>query len=106
MVDRVTLGQFLPDYFGLPCQLLHRQFQIPWPYHRCHVTSMLTWCVSNKSIALLKHVQKETRNEKSCKELIVHYLSIRFPAELGPGVYSASNRSEYQKHKNNNISGE
>jgi hypothetical protein len=24
----------------------------------------------------------------------------------GPGVYSASNRSEYQKHKNNNVSGE
>jgi hypothetical protein len=24
---------------------------------------------------------------------------------LGPGVYSASNRNEYQKHKNNNDSG-
>jgi hypothetical protein len=29
--------------------------------------------------------------------LIPHY---------GPGVYSASNRNEYQKHKNNNVSGE
>jgi hypothetical protein len=28
-----------------------------------------------------------------------------FLAALGPGVYSASNRNEYQKHKNN-ISGE
>jgi hypothetical protein len=27
------------------------------------------------------------------------------PAVLGPGVYSASNRNEYQKHKNN-VSGE
>jgi hypothetical protein len=27
-------------------------------------------------------------------------------AELGLGVYSASNRNEYQKHKNNNVSGE
>jgi hypothetical protein len=26
-------------------------------------------------------------------------------AALGPGVYSASNRNEYQKHKNN-VSGE
>jgi hypothetical protein len=26
------------------------------------------------------------------------------PAELGPGVYSASNRNEYQKHESN-ISG-
>jgi hypothetical protein len=25
---------------------------------------------------------------------------------LGPGVYSASNRNEYQKHKNINVSGE
>jgi hypothetical protein len=28
------------------------------------------------------------------------------PAALGPGVYSASFRNEYQKHKNNNVSGE
>jgi hypothetical protein len=28
------------------------------------------------------------------------------PAALGPGVYSASNRNEYQKHKNNNVCGE
>jgi hypothetical protein len=28
------------------------------------------------------------------------------PAALGPAVYSASNRNEYQKHKNNNVSGE
>jgi hypothetical protein len=28
------------------------------------------------------------------------------PATLGPGAYSASNRNEYQKHKNNNVSGE
>jgi hypothetical protein len=27
-------------------------------------------------------------------------------AALGPGVYSASNRNEYQKHKNNHVSGE
>jgi hypothetical protein len=29
-----------------------------------------------------------------------------FPAAMGPGVYSASNRNEYQKHKNNNVSGD
>jgi hypothetical protein len=27
-------------------------------------------------------------------------------AALSPGVYSACNRNEYQKHKNNNVSGE
>jgi hypothetical protein len=29
-----------------------------------------------------------------------------FPVAPGLGVYSASNRNEYQKHKNNNVSGE
>jgi hypothetical protein len=33
------------------------------------------------------------------KELKKNYLSI--PAALGAGVYSASNRNEYQKQKNN-----
>jgi hypothetical protein len=28
------------------------------------------------------------------------------PAALGPGVYSPSNKNEYQKRKNNNVSGE
>jgi hypothetical protein len=31
---------------------------------------------------------------------------IILPAALDPGVYSASNRNEYQKHKNNDASGE
>jgi hypothetical protein len=30
----------------------------------------------------------------------------RLPAALGPGIHSASNRNECQKHKNNNVSGE
>jgi hypothetical protein len=28
------------------------------------------------------------------------------PAAVGPGDYSASSRNEYQKQKNNNVSGE
>jgi hypothetical protein len=32
-------------------------------------------------------------------------LYIIIPAALGPGVYSASNRNENQKQKNNNVSG-
>jgi hypothetical protein len=38
------------------------------------------------------------------KLLTLFYLIL--PAALGPGVYSAANRNEYQKPKNNNISGE
>jgi hypothetical protein len=33
------------------------------------------------------------------------YICLILPAALGPGVYSASNRNEYHKHKNNNVSG-
>jgi hypothetical protein len=33
-------------------------------------------------------------------------LNPSLPVALGPGVYSASNRNEYQKLKNNNVSGE
>jgi hypothetical protein len=33
------------------------------------------------------------------------YVYLNLPAALGLGVYSASNRNEYQKHKNNNVSG-
>jgi hypothetical protein len=33
------------------------------------------------------------------------YNPLFLPASLGSGVYTASNRHEYQKHKNNNVSG-
>jgi hypothetical protein len=38
-------------------------------------------------------------------EVIFFFNLPYFPAALGPGVYSASNRNEYQKHKNNNVMG-
>jgi hypothetical protein len=38
------------------------------------------------------------------KEFFSIYLIL--PAALGPEVYSTSNRNEYEKHKNNNVSGE
>jgi hypothetical protein len=31
---------------------------------------------------------------------------LNLPAALGPDVHSASNINEYQKHKNDNVSGE
>jgi hypothetical protein len=37
--------------------------------------------------------------------LMVYYVCLLLQVALGPGVYSASNRNEYQKHKNN-VSGE
>jgi hypothetical protein len=37
---------------------------------------------------------------------VIFYIYLILLAALGPGVYSASNRNEYQKQKNNNVSGE
>jgi hypothetical protein len=39
-------------------------------------------------------------------EVIFFLIYLILLAALGPGVYSASKRNEYQKHKNNNVSGE
>jgi hypothetical protein len=36
---------------------------------------------------------------------LIYSIYLIFPATLGPGVYSASNRNEYQKQKSN-VSGE
>jgi hypothetical protein len=36
---------------------------------------------------------------------VIFSIYLILPAALGPGVYSASNRNEYQKQKNN-VSGE
>jgi hypothetical protein len=38
-------------------------------------------------------------------DVAVSVMRLILPAALGPGVYSASNRNEYQKQKNN-VSGE
>jgi hypothetical protein len=45
-----------------------------------------------------------------CLSICMDYIHIHdyliLPAAQGPAVYTASNRNEYQKHKNNNVSGE
>jgi hypothetical protein len=34
---------------------------------------------------------------------LIFSIYLTLPATLGPGIYSASNRNEYQKHKNNSL---
>jgi hypothetical protein len=46
---------------------------------------------------------KDCNNLKSKLNVVLTHLILL--VALGPGVYSASNRNEYQKHKNN-VSGE
>jgi hypothetical protein len=40
----------------------------------------------------------------SIPDEMIFLIYLILPATLGSGVYSASNRNEYQKHKNNNVS--
>jgi hypothetical protein len=37
---------------------------------------------------------------------VIFEIYIILPVAIGPVVYSACNRNEYQKNKNNNVSGE
>jgi hypothetical protein len=37
---------------------------------------------------------------------VIFKIYVILPAAISPGVYCAFNRNEYQKHKNNNVSGE
>jgi hypothetical protein len=41
------------------------------------------------------HIKEVSNNHRKFEIYLKHFLHI------GPGVYSASNRNEYQKHKNN-----
>jgi hypothetical protein len=55
----------------------------------------------------LSHYDTKRNVEGSIPDQIIFFLIyLILTAALGPGVYSASNRNEYQKHKNNNLSGE
>jgi hypothetical protein len=51
---------------------------------------------------MLQTERSRVRNLVRCFFLIFLIL----PTAIGPGVCSASNRNEYQKHKNKNVPGE
>jgi hypothetical protein len=53
----------------------------------------------------LRHYATNRKVAGSIPDEVSFLIYLIFPAALGPGVYSASNRNEYQKHKNN-VSGE
>jgi hypothetical protein len=49
----------------------------------------------------LRHYATNRKVADSMPDEVNFEMYLIFPAALGPGVYSASNRNEYQKHKNN-----
>jgi hypothetical protein len=53
----------------------------------------------------LKHYDTSRKVAGSIPDEVISYIYLIFPATLGPEVHSASNRNEYRKHKNNNVSG-
>jgi hypothetical protein len=53
----------------------------------------------------LRHYATSRKVAGSIPDEVIFEIYLIHPAALGLGVYSASNRNEYQKHKNN-VSGE
>jgi hypothetical protein len=51
----------------------------------------------------LRLYAKSQKVAGSCSDEVIEFFSVYLilPAALGPGVYSASNKNEYQKQKNN-----
>jgi hypothetical protein len=64
---------------------------------------LTTWGTRGSVVVKALCYKPEGRSSISDEVNLEIYLII--PASLGPGVYSASNRNEYQKHKNNNVYG-
>jgi hypothetical protein len=59
----------------------------------------ITVCRENLDICLSASAVTHVTMQKLMKAVFSVYLTL--PAALGPGVYSASNRHEYHKQKNN-----
>jgi hypothetical protein len=51
-------------------------------------------------------VKEYATHRKVAGSITDEVIFLNLPNPSGPGVYLASNRNEYQKHKNNNDSGE
>jgi hypothetical protein len=54
----------------------------------------------------LRHYATNRKVAGSIPDEVNFKIYLILPAALVPAVYSASNRNEYQKHKNNNVYGE
>jgi hypothetical protein len=54
----------------------------------------------------LKHYAASRKVAGSRPNEVNFLIYVVLPTALGPGVYSASSRNEYQRQKNNNVSGE
>jgi hypothetical protein len=70
----------------------------------CTVLNLYFWTLLERRVKALCYKPQGRGFETRWGERIFSIYLI-FPATLGPGVYSVSNRNEYQKHKNH-VSGE
>jgi hypothetical protein len=58
------------------------------------------------SVMIIKHYATDRKVAGSIPDEVNFQIYLILPATPGPGVYSASNRNEYQKHKSNKVSWE
>jgi hypothetical protein len=81
-----------------------------WPW-RWHLASRLSTCEISPSLAcgiiLVKALccKSDGHGLETRSDECIFTICLILPTALGPGVYSASNRNEYQRQKNN-VSGE
>jgi hypothetical protein len=60
---------------------------------------------THKGSVVVKALCYKRKVAGSIPDEVIFLIYLILPAALGPGVYSASNWNENQKHKNNNAAG-
>jgi hypothetical protein len=76
-----------------------------WPEKHGHKPRPDEHCTLLANIKHLTSIHRLTKPFCISVSCLIFSIYLILPAALGPGVYSASNRNEYQKQKNN-VSGE
>jgi hypothetical protein len=110
---RVSFGSF-QNHFSLRLVILSElraETQTSYPlflsYIKIYIMLLLLVLLGYAVAQWLRHHARNRKVAGSITDKVIFFFLIYLilPAALNPGAYSASNRNEYQKHKNN-VSGE
>jgi hypothetical protein len=108
VVDKVALGQVFFQYFGFPCQSSFHQLLHSHPHLSSGAGTVGQKWPKYKGLGPTPLSIKKYRQQddlislfffESSPDEVIGFFSIDLilPAAVGPGVYSASNRNEYQE---------
>jgi hypothetical protein len=106
--EPIYLAAKLTKLSGSSRQEGHHFYQITYitRFRRKWAAKVETWnfhitCMYNGGHAVVQWLRHYATNRKvagSIPDEVNFYIYLIFPVAPGPGVYSASNRNEYQKH--------